>query len=122
MHCFVGLMDDILILKPGQKIFGQMLAAVILILVGVVPNLTPITDTLNLLISSGLDRLLDILIVIFFVLGATNSLNLLDGLDGLCGGVTVIITVAMLLLSAHLATWGFSAIGDPVRIIICLDW
>jgi len=57
----------------------------------------------------------------FFVLGATNSLNLLDGLDGLCGGVTAIITIAMLLLAIHLATWGFSDFGDPVRIVICLS-
>jgi UDP-GlcNAc:undecaprenyl-phosphate GlcNAc-1-phosphate transferase len=47
-------------------------------------------------------------------------LNLLDGLDGLCAGVTVIITVALLLLSIHLATWGVSDVGDPVRIIVCL--
>jgi len=61
-----------------------------------------------------------VLIVMFFVLGATNSLNLLDGLDGLCAGVTAIITVAMLLLATHLATWGFSDFGDPVRIVLCL--
>jgi UDP-GlcNAc:undecaprenyl-phosphate GlcNAc-1-phosphate transferase len=68
----------------------------------------------------NLEMILSILVVIFFVLGATNSLNLLDGLDGLCAGVTAIITVAMLLLAIHLATWGFSDVGDPVRIIICL--
>jgi UDP-GlcNAc:undecaprenyl-phosphate GlcNAc-1-phosphate transferase len=59
-------------------------------------------------------------IVIIFVVGATNSLNLLDGLDGLCAGVTVIITLAMLLIAIHLGTWGYSEAGDPVRIIICL--
>ena len=64
--------------------------------------------------------ILGIFIVMFFVVGATNSLNLLDGLDGLCAGVTVIITVALLLLSIHLATWGVSDVGDPVRIIVCL--
>jgi UDP-GlcNAc:undecaprenyl-phosphate GlcNAc-1-phosphate transferase len=68
----------------------------------------------------SLEMILGIFIVIFFVVGATNSLNLLDGLDGLCGGVTVIITVALLLLSIHLATWGVSDVGDPVRIIVCL--
>ena len=61
--------------------------------------------------------------VVIFVLGATNSLNLLDGLDGLCAGVTAIITVAMLLLAIHLATWasgGPANPGDPVRVILCL--
>jgi UDP-GlcNAc:undecaprenyl-phosphate GlcNAc-1-phosphate transferase len=75
---------------------------------------------LNLSVSSGFETVLEVLIVVFFVLGATNSLNLLDGLDGLCAGVTAIITVAMLLLSIHLATWGASEGADPVRIITCL--
>ena len=118
--CFVGLADDIFDIKPGQKILGCCLAAVILLLVGITPNLYHITDPLNLPMPHHLEMILSISIVVFFVLGATNSLNLLDGLDGLCAGVTVIITLAMLLLSIHLATWGFSEVGDPVRIIICL--
>jgi len=118
--CFVGLTDDIFDIKPKQKIFGQVIAALILLLVGIVPNLRLITTPLSLPLPQSLEVVLEVLIVIFFVVGATNSLNLLDGLDGLCGGVTVIIVLAMLLLSAHLATWDFSTVGDPVRIIICL--
>jgi UDP-GlcNAc:undecaprenyl-phosphate/decaprenyl-phosphate GlcNAc-1-phosphate transferase len=118
--CFIGLADDIFDMKPKQKILGQAAAAVILLLVGITPNLYRITDPLNLPMSHNLEMILSIFIVIFFVLGATNSLNLLDGLDGLCAGVTAIITVAMLLLSIHLATWGSSEVGDPVRITICL--
>ncbi|MBA7484824.1 Undecaprenyl-phosphate alpha-N-acetylglucosaminyl 1-phosphate transferase [subsurface metagenome] len=118
--CFVGLADDVFDIKPKQKFAGQIVAAVILLLVGIVPNLYRIADPLNLPIPANLEAILSIFIVIFFVVGATNSLNLLDGLDGLCAGVTAIITVAMLLLSIHLATWGFSEVGDPVRIIICL--
>jgi UDP-GlcNAc:undecaprenyl-phosphate GlcNAc-1-phosphate transferase len=118
--CFIGLADDIFDMKPKQKILGQAAAAVILLLVGITPNLHRITDPLNLPIPHNLEMILSIFIVIFFVLGATNSLNLLDGLDGLCAGVTAIITVAMLLLSIHLATWGYSEVGDPVRITICL--
>ncbi|HUT29931.1 MAG TPA: MraY family glycosyltransferase [Sedimentisphaerales bacterium] len=118
--CFVGLGDDIFDLKPSQKILGQVLAALALLLAGIMPNLTRITQPLNLTMPNSLELFLQILIVVFFVLGATNSLNLLDGLDGLCAGVTAIITIAMLLLSVHLATWGASDVGDPVRIIICL--
>jgi len=118
--CFVGLADDIFDIKPTTKFLGQILAAVILLVVGIAPNLHLIAARFNLPVLHNLEMILGIFIVIFFVLGATNSLNLLDGLDGLCAGVTVIITIAMLLLSIHLATWGFSEVGDPVRIIICL--
>ncbi|MCK4914270.1 MAG: undecaprenyl/decaprenyl-phosphate alpha-N-acetylglucosaminyl 1-phosphate transferase [Planctomycetes bacterium] len=117
--CFVGLADDIFDIKPLQKILGCCLAAVVLLLAGVVPNLNFISGILNLQLPGSIEKLLEVFIVVFFVLGATNSLNLLDGLDGLCAGVTAIITLAMLLLSVHLATWGFSETGDPVRIIIC---
>ena len=107
MLCFVGLVDDIFVLKPGQKILGQILAAITLLLVGILPDLTQIINMLYIPRSYlALERLLEILVVIFFVLGATNSLNLLDGLDGLCGGVTAIITVAMLLLSVQLGNLG----------------
>lgn len=130
--CFVGLADDIFDIKPMRKILGQVLAAVILLLVtcwyaenasyniGIVPGLRYITGPLHLPMPHNLEMILSIFVVIFFVLGATNSLNLLDGLDGLCAGVTAIITIAMLLLSIHLATWEYSEVGDPVRIIICL--
>lgn len=118
--CFVGLADDIFDIKPRQKILGQVVAAVVLLLVGIKPNLHFLTDfPLNFPIPHNLLASLSVGIVIFFVLGATNSLNLLDGLDGLCAGVTAIITIAMLLLAIHLATWGNSD-ADPVRIIICL--
>ena len=118
--CFVGLADDILDIKPKQKILGQMMAAIILIFAGIVPNLYHVTKPLGFSLPIGLSVILEIMIVVFFVLGATNSLNLLDGLDGLCGGVTAVITIAMLILSIHLATWAHSSVGDPVRIIICL--
>ncbi len=118
--CLVGLADDIFDLTPSKKILGQVAAAIALLAVGIVPNIQPLTDFFNWSLPHNLEIILQVLIVIFFVLGATNSLNLLDGLDGLCAGVTVIISVAMLLLSIHLTTWGFSEVGDPVRIIICL--
>lgn len=119
--CFVGLADDILDLRPRHKMLGQALAAALLLLVGINPNLQQVAKPLGLPMPAHVEAILDVLVVVFFVLGATNSLNLLDGLDGLCAGVTAVIAVAMLLLAAHLATWGFSGFGDPVRVVICLS-
>ena len=120
LACLVGLADDILDLRPRHKVFGQMLAALVLLLVGIDPNLQQIARPLGLTLPADVEAVLDAVVVMCFVLGATNSLNLLDGLDGLCGGVTAIMTVALLLLAIHLATWGFSDFGDPVRIVVCL--
>jgi UDP-GlcNAc:undecaprenyl-phosphate GlcNAc-1-phosphate transferase len=119
--CFIGLVDDIFDIRPNQKILGQIVAAVILVAVGVRPGLGFLKTYLGLDISQNLEVILGIPIVIIFVLGATNSLNLLDGLDGLCAGVTVIIAAALLMLAVHLGTWGSSKVGgDSVRVILCL--
>jgi UDP-GlcNAc:undecaprenyl-phosphate GlcNAc-1-phosphate transferase len=118
--CFVGLVDDILNIRPWQKMLGQVIAAIVLLWVGIKPSLHFITSYLGYAMSEQMEWMLGIPIVIFFVLGATNSLNLLDGLDGLCGGVTAIIAMGLLFLAVHLSTWKFSDAGDPVRIIICL--
>ncbi len=116
--CFIGLVDDIFDIRPRQKILGQSVAAVVLVLVGIRPALY--YSLAGARFPENIEVILGIPIVIIFVLGATNSLNLLDGLDGLCAGVTVIITAAYLLLAIHLGTWRFSEVGDPVRVIICL--
>jgi len=118
--CFIGVIDDIFELKPWQKILGQLAAAATLILVGIRPALHSFTEPFGWDMPRNVEALLGIPVVIFFVLGATNSLNLLDGLDGLCAGITAIITISMLLLAIHLATWEFSIVGDPVRVILCL--
>ena len=118
--CFVGLVDDIFDIKPWQKILGQGVAAGALILVGIRPTLQYFFYPFGLNLPHNVEVILGVPVVIFFVLGATNSLNLLDGLDGLCAGVTGIIALAMLVLAFHLGTWNFSETGDPVRVIICL--
>jgi UDP-GlcNAc:undecaprenyl-phosphate GlcNAc-1-phosphate transferase len=119
--CFVGLVDDIFDMKPYQKMLGQIVAALILVAVGIRPSLGFLDTYLGLNIPENVEIILGIPVVIVFVLGATNSLNLLDGLDGLCAGVTVIITAALLMLAIHLGTWASSKVGgDSVRVIVCL--
>jgi UDP-GlcNAc:undecaprenyl-phosphate GlcNAc-1-phosphate transferase len=119
--CFVGLTDDIFDIKPRSKFLGQIMAALILLAAGIMPNLQRVAEPLNLPMPHNLEVISSVLIVVFFVLGATNSLNLLDGLDGLCAGVTVIITAALLMLAIHLGTWASSEVGgDSVRVIVCL--
>lgn len=121
--CFVGVVDDILDISPKQKILGQVLAAIALVLVGILPRLSYFMLPFGYEMSENMGNLeiaLAIPVVVIFVVGATNSLNLLDGLDGLCAGVTGVITIGMLILAIHLATWGTSETGDPVRIIVCL--
>lgn len=118
--CFIGLVDDIFDIKPWHKILGQVVAAGTLIAVGIGPALNYFANPFGWEMPRNVEVILGIPIVVVFVVGATNSLNLLDGLDGLCAGVTAIIAVAMLFLTVHLSTHLHSEVGDPVSLIICL--
>jgi len=118
--CFVGAMDDIVEIKPAQKILGQIVAAVTLVLVGIRPVLHHLKEPLGWEISQNVELVLGIPVIIIFVLGATNSLNLLDGIDGLCAGVTAIIALGMLLLAVLAESQSPSAIDNSVRVIVTL--
>jgi UDP-GlcNAc:undecaprenyl-phosphate GlcNAc-1-phosphate transferase len=118
--CFVGVIDDIFNISPTKKMLGQVVAAAALLFAGIRPVLSEIVPFFGFQMSNGAEIAIGIPIVIFFVLGASNSLNLLDGLDGLCGGVTAIITIGMLILAIRRSTYVFSELGDTTRVIVCL--
>lgn len=110
--CVVGCIDDIVDIRPWQKALGQVAAGLVLVAVGVTPMLYSLDWPVKLLV--------DTVIVMVFVLGATNSLNLLDGLDGLCAGVTIICAGGMLLLAMLMGIVQDGLQTDPVRAVVCL--
>lgn len=73
----LGLVDDIINIRPYQKLIGQLIGAGILVLSGLKIPLT------------GFD-LVDIWLTVFWVIGITNAINLLDNMDGLAAGISAI--------------------------------
>jgi UDP-GlcNAc:undecaprenyl-phosphate GlcNAc-1-phosphate transferase len=91
--CGVGVADDYGYLRGRHKILGQFLAVLVVLLSGVqVRNV----NLFSLEIELGL---LSAPFTIFFLLGAINSLNLIDGMDGLLGTVALIVTGSFALLA-----------------------
>ncbi len=80
----LGLADDLWDLRPQTKLVAQIAAGLLLYLAGFHFN-------------DALPRLLDLAIVVFWVVGITNAMNLLDNMNGLCAG-TAAIAVAFRLL------------------------
>jgi UDP-GlcNAc:undecaprenyl-phosphate GlcNAc-1-phosphate transferase len=74
---FVGLIDDWLHAKPYQKLIGQVIGAAIVVNYGLV---LPWTRSLPV----------NMLITIFWLIGITNAVNLLDNMDGLATGIAAI--------------------------------
>lgn len=83
---FLGVWDDRRSLSPLLKVAGQFLAASILVLTGVYVGTFPWTW-------------LNIGITLVWVVVITNSLNLLDNMDGLSGGVGAAAAIYFLLLA-----------------------
>lgn len=97
-----GAIDDVIPLNPWMKLAFQILAAIIAIWHGVVievftnPNLFSENQYLFL-------RHLSIPITLIWIVGITNSVNLIDGLDGLACGVSTISSLTMLVVAMQVA-------------------
>lgn len=95
----VGVMDDRFNLRGRQKLLGQILAVSLLIFAGDLK-----IQSIKVL-DFGLELgPLAIPFTYFWLLGAINALNLIDGVDGLASSVGVILSVvvaAMAMLGHH---------------------
>ena len=97
-----GVVDDIISLKYWMKLIAQLLAAVIAVAHGVTIQVltNPNVFSANESIVIGY---LSIPVTILWIIGVTNAVNLIDGLDGLACGVSVISSVTMLVVALMVA-------------------
>ena len=73
----VGFIDDLIHIKPYQKLIGQILGSAFVVYYGLT---LPWTGSV----------LLNMALAIFWLIGITNAINLLDNMDGLASGIAVI--------------------------------
>lgn len=94
-----GFLDDKFDIRPWQKLLFQIAAALSLVIFGV--SIERIT---NPFAAPGIDTyvsigMLYIPLTIIWVVGITNALNLIDGLDGLAAGVAFISAVTIFIIA-----------------------
>jgi UDP-GlcNAc:undecaprenyl-phosphate GlcNAc-1-phosphate transferase len=142
----LGLWDDTLGVKPRVKILGQVAAAAFLLWDGVgieaakpllqaiVTKLLHIPGAVNLffdgrmplpgesLVPDWLIIACSSVLVVGIIVICCNASNLMDGLDGLCGGVTAIIAAGFLFVAVHLAMvgGGIYTNWDALRVVLGL--
>jgi UDP-GlcNAc:undecaprenyl-phosphate GlcNAc-1-phosphate transferase len=80
----VGLVDDLVHTKPYQKLIGQVMGAAFVIYYGLSTTWTR-------------SALVNMVITIFWLIGITNAINLLDNMDGLAGGIAAIASIFLAL-------------------------
>ena len=93
----VGLIDDLIHIKPYQKLIGQVMGAALVVYYGLA---LPWTRSLPI----------NMVITIFWLIGITNAVNLLDNMDGLAAGIASIASVFL--------TVSFIAGGQPAEALM----
>lgn len=93
----VGLIDDISPLPAWPKLFAELIAGIILYFGGL---------SIGMLSIPGLGTInfpgLGMAITTLWVVGLTNAINLIDGLDGLASGVSGIAAAIMVVIGINL--------------------
>lgn len=77
----VGLIDDFGVLKPWPKLVGQLIAVFVLIRSGIRIEIAALPDWL------------DIALTVFWMVGIINAVNIIDVMDGLAGGVSMVACI-----------------------------
>lgn len=102
----VGLADDISPLSARVKLVAQVLIGLMLYASGIsVDLLTTPYGSVDVGAAS-------MIITVIWVVVMTNALNLIDGLDGLAGGVALIAAVTLLIIG-HLLDSGWGVLFMP---------
>ena len=116
---FLGLLDDFINLIAGRKLFLQVLAALVV-------SLGPFRiDSLAIPFVDGAISLgwLAYPVTILWIVSISNAVNLIDGADGLAGGVSAIAALFVGTIAAHagsmtLALLAFALVGAVVGFLV----
>lgn len=92
--CYI---DDVKDIKPLVKLAGQVIAAIVVVSSGVLIDNFTIPFKEN---SVVLNEVFSFILTVGWIVGITNAINLIDGLDGLSSGITLISCISLLIIFA----------------------
>ncbi len=107
---FVGLLDDLYNLSPYLKLFGQFLAATTAFHLGIQIVALDLPFS-KILLLQGLSLPLTLL----WMIGISNAMNFIDGVDGLAGGVSMISALTLSVVALNMNE------PVPALLAICLS-
>ena len=114
----VGLLDDAHEISAPAKVAGQVLAAMVLVFLGATMFWLKVPLAGTVVLSSDVTPLLTAL----WVIGITNAINLIDGLDGLAAGIVAIASGALAVYGLRLVQLGLlqpTNLGPLIAVITC---
>ncbi len=111
----MGIIDDAKALNALPKFFVQIIAALIVVIWGGVK----VEVFSNPIVWSGQPYFVmpgwaSIVFSVFWIVFITNAVNFIDGLDGLAAGVSAIMTVSLVFISARLGDYSVAVLGTAL--------
>ncbi len=88
MMFFIGIKDDLMILSAHKKLYIQIIASAILVVLGGYR----LTDLQGLAFINELPIWANIPLSVLFILFIMNAVNLIDGIDGLAAGISLVVS------------------------------
>lgn len=103
---FLGLIDDIYQLNAKFKFLIQFLIATIVFLLGIQINnlFNPFGETIQL------NYIVSYIVTILWLVGISNAVNFIDGVDGLAGSVITISTITLGVVATSISPNAISAL------------
>ena len=113
LMCFVGLKDDVVDLPPWKKLVAEIITAGCIVIFA---NIR-FTNFHGFLGIGEIGILTSFVITTFFIIVIINSVNLIDGIDGLASGLIILYATVFgfwFLLSGHIdyAILSFTIVGS----------
>jgi UDP-GlcNAc:undecaprenyl-phosphate/decaprenyl-phosphate GlcNAc-1-phosphate transferase len=102
---FIGVADDVFNLKPWHKFAGQFVAAGMVVSGGVHIHQFAVFHLHPMLLTA---------VSVVWLVGCTNAVNLIDGLDGLAGGISLLATMTVLIASLVNGDFGLAIAAAPL--------
>ncbi|MDX2197546.1 MAG: MraY family glycosyltransferase [Phycisphaerae bacterium] len=119
----IGMVDDARHLAPKVRLLACVVIALAVMLSVQVgqQSISNLGAPLGLILpEKGFAGIASLLFGLFVILGACNSTNLIDGLDGLCAGVSAIVAFGYYLLAADLAVYDAELGGHKLRLVLAI--
>ena len=95
----LGIVDDIKTLKAHPKFLVQLIAAAVPVFMGSRINFVSIPFVSNAANNIVFNDIISYLISILWIVGVTNAVNLIDGLDGLAAGISTIASASIFFIA-----------------------
>jgi UDP-GlcNAc:undecaprenyl-phosphate GlcNAc-1-phosphate transferase len=108
----LGVIDDLRELSYSQKFFFQFFAASLMVLGAIKSHLFP--EVFSLEASGVLLSSVAMVVSLLWMVGTTNAINMIDGMDGLAGGTSLISAAAMGLVAM---LWGNPVLGAALFVL-----